>query len=94
MRLTPQLYSYLSTHDTSAILLLLFRRKDFDAARARAHQWLTEVDGYQDQELSDVEGWPLFLFRERQRIVRVCVASVDVLAGRQQSKRSSDVSQN
>jgi hypothetical protein len=78
----PQLYSYLTAHDTSAILLLLFKRKDFEAARARAHHWLTEVNGYQDQELSDVEGWPLFLFKERQRIVRVCVASVDVWPAR------------
>ena len=74
----PQLYSYLTTHDTSAMLLLLFRQKGFDSARSNAYLWLRGVSGYLDEETGAVDDWPIFVFARGERTVRVCIASVHV----------------
>jgi hypothetical protein len=74
----PQLYGYLTTHDTSAMLLLLFRQKSFDSARSNAYLWLRGVDGYLDEETGAVDDWPIFVFARGERTVRVCIASVHV----------------
>jgi hypothetical protein len=72
----PQLYGYLTTHDTSAMLLLLFRQQDFQSARSRAYGWLQSIDGYVDKEPGAVEDWPIFLYVHGPYEVRLCVASV------------------
>jgi hypothetical protein len=74
----PQLYGYLTAHDTSAILLLLFKQKGFDAARTNACGWLKGVDGYLSEEPGAVDGWPIFVFVRDELTVRVCIASVHV----------------
>ena len=74
----PQLYGYLTAHDTSAMLLLLFRQKGFDAARTNAYGWLKGVDGYLSEEAGAVDGWPIFVFVHELLTVRVCIASVHV----------------
>ncbi|TPG37289.1 hypothetical protein [Mycolicibacterium hodleri] len=74
----PQLYGYLTAHDTSAMLLLLFRQQDFDSARSRAHDWLRSIDGYVCEELSAVEGWPIFSYVRDPYRMQLCVASVHV----------------
>jgi hypothetical protein len=71
-----QLYRYLTTHDTSAMLLLLFRQQDFQAATSNAHAWLRSVDGYVDEEPSAVNGWPIFLYLRGPYELRLCLASV------------------
>lgn len=73
-----QLYGYLTVHDTSAMLLLLFRHKGFDAARTRAYGWLKGANGYVGEEPGAVDGWPIFVFVREQLTVRVCIASVYV----------------
>jgi hypothetical protein len=72
----PQLYGYLTTHDTSAMLLLLFKQQDFQSAKSRAYGWLQSIDGYVDEELGAVEGWPIFLYIHGPYEVRLCIASV------------------
>ena len=72
----PQLYGYLTTHDTSAMLLLLFRQQDFQSAKSNAYEWLHSIDGYVDEEPSAVEDWPIFLYVHGPYEIRLCVASV------------------
>jgi hypothetical protein len=72
----PQLYGYLTTHDTSAMLLLLFRQQDFQSARSHAYEWLRSIDGYVGEEPGAVEDWPIFLYEHGPYQVRLCVASV------------------
>lgn len=72
----PQLFRYLTTHDTSAMLLLLFRQQDFARARRRFYKSLRGIDGYVDEEGGAVEYWPIFLYRHGPYQVRLCIASV------------------
>jgi hypothetical protein len=74
----PQLFGYLTVHDTSAVLLLLFDQKHFRRAQSNAYGWLKGVSGCLREEASAVDGWPIFIYKSGQLIVRICVASVAV----------------
>jgi hypothetical protein len=76
----PQLFGYLTAHDTSAVLLLLFRQKGFDTARTSAYDALRAVKGHLCEQSSAVDGWPIFVFAHEERSVRVCIACVHVPA--------------
>lgn len=72
----PQLYGYLTTHDTAAMLLLLFRQQDFQSARSNAYEWLRSIDGYVGEDTGAVDGWPIFVYVHGPYEVRLCIASV------------------
>lgn len=72
----PQLYGYLTTHDTSAMLLLLFRQQRYKSSRSNAHNWLQAINGYVREESSSVQDWPIFVYVHGPYEVRLCVASV------------------
>lgn len=72
----PQLYGYLTTHDTSAMLLLLFRQQDFQSARSNAYEWLRSIDGHVGEDSGAVDDWPIFVYLHGPYEIRLCVASV------------------
>ncbi|MEU2258477.1 hypothetical protein ABZ540_35525 [Nocardia xishanensis] len=71
----PQLFGYLNTHDTAAVLLLYFKQQDFDGPRDRRLAALRKVKGYMKDEPGP-SGWPIFEYEVEGRYVRLCVASV------------------
>lgn len=73
----PQLFGYLNTHDTAAVLLLLFRQIDFDTACERRLDALRSVNGFVG-ETPGPSGWPILEFRTQGRRVNLCVATVHV----------------
>jgi len=76
--LDPQLFGYLAAYDTAAVLLLLVGQHDAVKRRNDALSALRTVDGFQREEPSKVDGWPLFLYERDGRVVRVCVATVHI----------------
>ncbi|WP_156370747.1 hypothetical protein [Nocardia arizonensis] len=70
-----QLFGYLNTHDTAAVLLLYFKQQDFDSARTRRLAALRRIIGFAKEEPGP-SGWPIYDFEIDGRYVRVCVASV------------------
>ncbi|HTC69085.1 MAG TPA: hypothetical protein VK662_05895, partial [Acidothermaceae bacterium] len=74
--LDPQLFGYLNVHDTSAILLVLMKQKNFPTACATYRRVLESIDGYQGTESGPVAGWPMLGFVRDSRKVAVCVAFV------------------
>ncbi|OZC84856.1 hypothetical protein CH254_20980 [Rhodococcus sp. 06-412-2C] len=76
--LDPQLFSYLNTHDTAAVLLLFFKQKNPEAAKARRLTALQESVAGFVKGLDDLCGWPLLEYRVEERTVRICVASVNL----------------
>ncbi|GAA2017155.1 hypothetical protein [Nocardioides kribbensis] len=74
--LDPQLFGYLNVHDTSAVLLVLMRQKDFAGACATYQEVLERVDGYQGTVPGPVDGWPLLEFLRDDRRVTVCAAFI------------------
>ncbi|MFC9664616.1 hypothetical protein ACFVJ5_30650 [Nocardia sp. NPDC127606] len=73
----PQLFSYLNTHDTAAVLLLYFKQKEFDGPRERRLAALRRVEGYVDEAIGP-SGWPVFEYQVGERHVRLCIASVHI----------------
>ncbi|WP_133169351.1 hypothetical protein [Rhodococcus opacus] len=73
----PQLFGYLTVHDTAAVLLLLFRTLTFDGPRRDRLAALREVKGYIDTE-NGPSGWPIYKYRTGERHVDLCVASVHI----------------
>lgn len=78
MSAVDQLFGYLTTDDTSAMLLLLFRQQGFQSARSNAYAWLRAIRGHKDETQSAVEDWPIFVYVRDPYRVRLCVASVHV----------------
>lgn len=74
--LDPQLFGYLNVHDTSAVLLVLMRQKDFVGACATYREVLEGVDGHQGTVPGPVDGWPLLEFVREDRKVTVCAAFI------------------
>lgn len=74
--LDPQLFGYLNVHDTSAVLLVLMRQKDFAGACATYQEVLEGVDGYDCTVPGPVSGWPLLKFVRDDRKVTVCAAFI------------------
>jgi hypothetical protein len=74
--LDPQLFGYLNVHDTSAVLLVLMKQKDFAVARATYLKVLESIDGHKSTHDGPVEGWPLLEFARDGRTVTVCAAFV------------------
>jgi len=76
--LEPQLFDYLNSADTAAVLLLLFRQKN----RANAYKFylpvLREVDGFVAEEESSVEGWKINRYRRDGKDLRLLVATVHI----------------
>lgn len=75
--LQPQLFSYLNTHDTAAVLLLLMPQKDLRRAESVYLKVLRAVPGF-IQQTPGTAGWPIFDFRVDGRVVHVCIATVHI----------------
>ena len=73
----PQLFGYLTVHDTAAVLLLLFRTHTFDGPKRDRLAALCDVKGYIDTE-DGPSGWPIYKYRTGERRVDLCVASVHI----------------
>lgn len=73
----PQLFGYLTAHDTSAVLLLLMKQKDFASAVKSRLKVLEEIDGFRGGE-SGPAGWPILHYSTEGRVVRLCVATIAV----------------
>ncbi|MFC8383745.1 hypothetical protein [Nocardia sp. NPDC057272] len=73
--LDPQLFGYLITHDTAAVLLLLVPQKNFHQAVGKRLAALRKVEGY-IRESEDNSGWPVLEYRRDTLTARVCVATV------------------
>ena len=75
---------YTTNQDTAAVLLLYLKNKNLGAARTSILEALRDVDGYvrraEDLEAaeSDVMGWPVLMYRRDSRVIRVCVATIDL----------------
>jgi hypothetical protein len=74
--LDPQLFGYLTAADTAAVLLMLIPQKGKERAIQRYGEVLRNVRGFLREERSAVTGWPLYIYQNRDRIVRICVAWV------------------
>ena len=73
----PQLFGYLTSHDTAAVLLLLLDTQSFDKPKNDRLAALREVVGYQS-ETEGPSGWPIFEYLHEDRLVELCVATVHV----------------
>lgn len=79
--LDPQLFSYLNTHDTAAVLLLFVKQKKFDDAVRERLAALRTVPGFVG-ESPGPSGWPIFDYTVDGRNVQVCVATVHMPPGK------------
>ncbi|MEV6560521.1 hypothetical protein AB0M22_32705 [Nocardia sp. NPDC051756] len=79
--LDPQLFSYLNTHDTAAVLLLFVKQKKFDAAVRERLAALRTVAGFIREEPGP-SGWPIFEYEVDGRAVHVCIATVHTPPGK------------
>ncbi len=79
--LDPQLFSYLNTHDTAAVLLLFVKQKMFDAAVRDRLAALRTVAGFIG-EAPGPSGWPIFEYEVDGRTVHVCIATVHIPPGK------------
>lgn len=81
--LEDQLLSrYTTVQDTAAVLLLYVTNVNFSRARRSALAAVRGVDGYipraAEREQGRVEGWPILTYRRRGRVMRVCIATIDL----------------
>jgi len=74
--LDPQLFGYLNTHDTSAVLLLLFDQKNFASAQTEYLDVLRSVAGFKSESSSAVAGWPIFSYVSKEKGVNICIATI------------------
>lgn len=79
--LDPQLFSYMTVHDTSAVLLLLQPQVDFSGGKQTSLQALRKVDGLVEESDSAVEGWPLLRYGREGKTISICVAFVHLPGG-------------
>jgi hypothetical protein len=77
--LGTQLFSYLTSDDTSAILLIYIRERRVSQVRENALAALRQVPGYTGEVMGDA-GWPVLDYDVDGRQVHVCVADVHVPA--------------
>ncbi|MFI6430281.1 hypothetical protein [Rhodococcus oryzae] len=73
----PQLFGYLTVHDTAAVLLLLLEQQGFDKAVKARLRALRKVVGYQSEKLGP-SGWPIFKYVHEGKHVELCVATVHI----------------
>nr|WP_218680882.1 hypothetical protein [Rhodococcus qingshengii] len=73
----PQLFGYLTVHDTAAVLLLLFRTQTFDGPKRGRLAALRRVTGFIDTKEGS-SGWPIYKYETDERRVDLCVASVHI----------------
>lgn len=89
---------YTTAQDTAAVLLLYLTNKDFVGARREALKAVRAVQGYcHDPEAEahpTVEGWPVLAFRRRGRLMRVCVATIDVYYEKPPTERRTSNKRN
>ncbi|MFE4462271.1 hypothetical protein ACFROC_33375 [Nocardia tengchongensis] len=78
--LDPQLFGYLNTHDTAAVLLLLVPQKRFQAAVDKRMTALRAMPGFVGDTDTTVP-WPILDYELDGRHVRVCVATVHIPRG-------------
>ncbi|MDQ0574304.1 hypothetical protein [Agromyces albus] len=76
--LDPQLFSYLNTADTAAVLLLLFRQKNRDRAYAKYLPPLRAVRGFKGEGDSSVSGWRINRYKRDGKELRLLVATVHI----------------
>ena len=73
-----QLFRYLPAHSTSAILVALSRRQDFDKAQRSILQWSQSLEEFRSESAGAVQGWPVFRYEVDERTVDVCIAIVHI----------------
>lgn len=71
----PQLFSYLTLHDTAAVLVLLADQKSPREAIDRRIADLKKLDTWVGED-PPMSTWPVLKFNVEKRVVRVCIASV------------------
>ncbi len=76
--LDPQLFSYLNSADTAAVLLLLFRQQNRVAAYSRHLPVLKAVPGFEAEEASAVQGWKINRYRRDGKELRLLIATVHI----------------
>jgi hypothetical protein len=72
-----QLFGYLETKDTAAVLIFFVRLADVTVAIREAFAAFTARPYYDGEQDPPVDGWPVLRFRLGPRVVDVCVAYVD-----------------
>ncbi|MFI7530352.1 hypothetical protein [Nocardia salmonicida] len=73
----PQLFGYLTAHDTSAVLVLLMKQKDFAGAVRNRLDSLRRIDGFLDEEQGPA-GWQVLHYVTEGRTVQLCIATIAV----------------
>lgn len=76
--LDPQLFSYINTADTAAVLLLLFRQKNRKTAYAKYLPLLRLIKGFQEETDSAVAGWKINRYKRNGQEVSLLVATVHI----------------
>lgn len=76
--LDPQLFDYLNSADTAAVLLLLFRQKNRVRAYHRYLPLLKAVPGFVDEQESSVRGWNINRYMRDGKELRLLVATVHI----------------
>ncbi len=71
----PQLFGYLTAHDTSAVLLLLMDQKNFKRTVEARHDALRAIPGHVSEQMGTSD-WPIFSYENEGRRVDLCVATV------------------
>ncbi|GAB3607039.1 hypothetical protein GCM10027413_24480 [Conyzicola nivalis] len=80
--LNPQLFGYMNTHDTAAVLMLLLPQSDKVASVHTQLERLREVEGYSGEVEGAVEGWPILKYKNEERAVSICVALIHLPEGK------------
>jgi hypothetical protein len=74
--LDPQLFGYMTAHDTRAVLLLLVPQAEPALPLSRRLAALRSVEGFQSEAEGPVAGWPVYTYSREGRLVSVCIASI------------------
>lgn len=84
----PQLFGYLTVHDTAAVLLLLLRTKSFAGPKESRLTALRGLPGYVDSKPGP-SGWPIYKYSFDNRSVDLCVATVHVPPKREKKPKTA-----
>lgn len=76
--LDPQLFDYLNSADTAAVLLLLFRQKNRVKAYDTYLPLLKGVSGFVEEQASSVKGWKINRYVRDGKELRLLVATVHI----------------
>lgn len=78
--LDPQLFGYLNTSHTAAVLLLLFRQKNFARALNTHLPYLKKIEGFVGESSSVANPWNIYRYRRDGKDLRLLIATVHIPA--------------